>query len=479
MASFAMNSTEKFSGVPADVFYPPAVPCVSAELLSGKKADSSEEERRREDSISGKKKIEKATEDKLKEWRMKQEEVRHRVKRCDEDGFFLDCGFVGGLDLSFFPDDDTRAMVGLIVFQIKRIASDNIEQDRKGRVFSTDPSREEPVALRELVADFEATPGRKAGFSSAAANSSSSSKSLTSTGVLNDEEFFPVFFSTPTNHLYCLRKVYEHVDEVLLQEPYVAGFLAFREFAHYAAALEKYHIYAERTLHITHALQRLLVFVDGNGVLHPKQLGIAAHIGVNLGVTAVGVSKNLHLFPGLRSETQPTGVLSQKSMKEEVFAKFRKKNDDDDLPPEASPQRNVVYLRMQDADLSGKDPFYTASRQRAELFEKTTTPSEEHRLDSVDISMPETCTTGAQPGYQQPGPTVLGAAVAAMTREVERTGQPLNPIFVSPGHGLTVPTALRLVEIFQGDFRIPIPTRMADLRSRNAIDTKVAEETRW
>ena len=34
--------------------------------------------------------------------------------------------------------------------------------------------------------------------------------------------------------------------------------------------------------------------MDGNGVLHPRQCGIACHIGVDTGLPTVGVAKNLH-----------------------------------------------------------------------------------------------------------------------------------------------------------------------------------------
>ena len=74
--------------------------------------------------------------------------------------------------------------------------------------------------------------------------------------------------------------------------PYIPGLLSFRELP---AVLE--------------ALGRLpelpdLIMVDGQGVAHPRGLGIAAHLGVVTGLPTVGVAKKIlvgsHVTPGPR-----------------------------------------------------------------------------------------------------------------------------------------------------------------------------------
>lgn len=63
--------------------------------------------------------------------------------------------------------------------------------------------------------------------------------------------------------------------------PYIPGLLAFREGGPILAALQELSVDPD-----------LLVF-DGQGRIHPRQAGIATHIGVVLDVPAIGVAKNL------------------------------------------------------------------------------------------------------------------------------------------------------------------------------------------
>ncbi len=62
--------------------------------------------------------------------------------------------------------------------------------------------------------------------------------------------------------------------------PYVPGLLSFREVPAVLAALEK--------------LSRLpdMLLCDGQGVAHPRRLGIASHLGVLLDLPTIGVAKS-------------------------------------------------------------------------------------------------------------------------------------------------------------------------------------------
>jgi len=51
-----------------------------------------------------------------------------------------------------------------------------------------------------------------------------------------------------------------------------------------------------------------LLMVDGNGLLHPRECGIACHIGVVTGLPTLGVAKNLHQIQEFGPEFQRDNV---------------------------------------------------------------------------------------------------------------------------------------------------------------------------
>ena len=78
-----------------------------------------------------------------------------------------------------------------------------------------------------------------------------------------------------------LKPIESHIARVTTSMPYVPGLLSFRELPALMAALAM--------------LTRMpdLVFVDGQGIAHPRRLGIAAHFGVATGLPSLGVAKKV------------------------------------------------------------------------------------------------------------------------------------------------------------------------------------------
>ncbi len=75
--------------------------------------------------------------------------------------------------------------------------------------------------------------------------------------------------------------------------PYVPGLLSFREGPAILAAFDKLQHWPD------------LVFFDGQGISHPRRLGIASHIGVLLDLPTIGVAKSPLFVRGEQPPLEP------------------------------------------------------------------------------------------------------------------------------------------------------------------------------
>lgn len=80
--------------------------------------------------------------------------------------------------------------------------------------------------------------------------------------------------------------------------PYVPGFLSFREIPAVLDALEKIKTTPD------------IILCDGQGIAHPRRLGIASHLGLLIDMPTIGVAKSRLVgkyeeLPEIKGSTQP------------------------------------------------------------------------------------------------------------------------------------------------------------------------------
>ena len=92
-----------------------------------------------------------------------------------------------------------------------------------------------------------------------------------------------------------LELVYQKLQMVKLTQPYIPGFLAFREVDHLV------DLYRDLKSKTPQYLPEVIM-VDGNGLLHPRGFGLACQLGVELGVPTMGVAKSLISAQGITQD---------------------------------------------------------------------------------------------------------------------------------------------------------------------------------
>lgn len=89
-----------------------------------------------------------------------------------------------------------------------------------------------------------------------------------------------------------LHILYEKYELVQITEPYVPGFLAFREVKHLI------NLYNE-LLQLHSEYKPEVILVDGNGILHSNRFGLASHLGVLADVPTIGCGKTVFSVDGI------------------------------------------------------------------------------------------------------------------------------------------------------------------------------------
>ena len=93
-----------------------------------------------------------------------------------------------------------------------------------------------------------------------------------------------------------------------LDFPYVPGLLSFREGPAVLAAFDKVRRWPD------------LVFFDGQGIAHPRKIGIASHMGVLLDLPTIGVAKSPLAVRGPEPPLEPGNWVEWTNRRGEVLA---------------------------------------------------------------------------------------------------------------------------------------------------------------
>ncbi len=189
--------------------------------------------------------------------------------------------------------------------------------------------------------------------------------------------------------------------------PYVPGLLAFRELPAVVEALKQLREPPD------------LLMCDGQGIAHPRRLGIAAHLGVIAGL------------PSSLSDLRRSGCKSRG-------------------PVHISPLFWAIVCamaRQNRQNLSSAGDFFASAAQARQAA-------------SVGVGKTRLC------GRHEDVPNVRGAWVPLEDRgevigAVLRTRAGVKPVYVSIGHRLSLDAAVASVMAALGRYRLPAPIRAA------------------
>lgn len=210
------------------------------------------------------------------------------------------------------------------------------------------------------------------------------------------------------------------MQRIRMAEPYISGFLAFREQPPLQALLDR--LRREKKLP-----EPDVWLVDGNGALHPRRCGLACHFGVVAGVRTIGVGKSFLHVDGITKDGVASAISKHLLGSEKPPARAAAAGESKEDGPSSAKEGEPVPKEPSDVS---KDCLVVRS--------------------AVD---------------EQP----LCAALLSGKSGSKR------PIFVSVGHRVSLDTATELVRRCC-KHRMPEPIRAADLGSREVLRSMAKEE---
>lgn len=115
------------------------------------------------------------------------------------------------------------------------------------------------------------------------------------------------------NDFECVHSSSTFIEDISI--PYMAGYLAFREIDYLFEAQQK----LKDAINNSQGKLRYpdLFFIDGNGKLHPRRMGLATHFGISIDHPTVGIAKNPYwVQPGVFENEEEKNAMKESHRRE-------------------------------------------------------------------------------------------------------------------------------------------------------------------
>lgn len=239
--------------------------------------------------------------------------------------------------------------------------------------------------------------------------------------------------------------------------PYICSFLAFREMDPLIRLIQQQQ-------QVRPDLTPQLILVDGNGVWHCRNSGIASCLGIRTGIPTIGVGKSVYCCRGWDTTLVDCAVFL--GLRETTNAAATDYNDIDELEYMKDFVWFYKLLRINDKDLlSAKEKNYksTIGSIARSFIEK--------------LSMMKKCIGVAIPmeAMLANGKSVQMCALVGHGGRIKPFQASTNPIFISVGHNISLQYAVAVVAQLS-EVRIPEPIRRADLLGRAMLRERRANK---
>lgn len=254
------------------------------------------------------------------------------------------------------------------------------------------------------------------------------------------------------------------LEECILTEEYIPGFLAFREAPPLCRLWENFLPAMQQEGCVPQ-----LIVVDGCGTHHVRRAGLALHLGVLLNIPTIGCAKNMLMVGEVGAEEVVQAVTKKKAW----CARYEKQGKKEESVEKQKPIVSVLSQCQLAAPYIFPSPAFSSS------LGTSFSPMKEHRKECAPkktcacaVSIWHFSSEGQEEGSSSIPviypivshlfPPIL-YGYAAMS-----SASPKKCIYISPGNHIGYAMSVALV-LSMCCHRIPQPTRLADFYSRERI----------